>query len=140
MLYLIEILIASIAATLPLTIPHMSPITSLHILDILFAFLIKYTPSLEPLIFLELLAWNVASFPVSTAVPIISNIIPIIINNNATTINKIELLNFDINILDAELKIKAIKKVIKNAFRIQLSFFIFNKLLTFKKLAWNTIN
>ena len=76
----------------------------------------------------------------STAVPIISNIIPISIKTRAIIINKIELLNFDINKLDAELKIKAIKKVIKNAFRIQLSFFIFNKLLTFKKLAWNTIN
>ena len=38
---LIETFIASIAPTEPLTIPQISPITSLHILDTLFAFFIN---------------------------------------------------------------------------------------------------
>ena len=80
MLNLIDMFIASIAPTEPLTIPQISPITSLHILAIVLEFFISFTASLEPLIFLELFAWNDASFAVNTAVPIISNIIPIPIN------------------------------------------------------------
>ena len=56
MLNFVDILIASIAPTEPLTIPHISPITSLHILAIVLEFLISFTASFELLIFLELLA------------------------------------------------------------------------------------
>ena len=124
MLNLIDMFIASIAPTEPLTIPQISPITSLHILAIVLEFFISFTASLEPLIFLELFAWNDASFAVNTAVPIISNIIPIPINIIHNIIKSIVLLYFDIKKFDVLLKIKAIKKVIKNALIIQLSFFI----------------
>ena len=77
---------ASIAPTEPLTIPQISPITSLHILAILLEFFIKDTLSLEPFIFLELLAWKEDSSAVNTAVPIISKKIPIKTKAIASTI------------------------------------------------------
>ena len=50
-LNLVDIFIASIAPTEPLTIPQISPITSLHMLAIVLEFFIKCTASLELLFF-----------------------------------------------------------------------------------------
>ena len=92
----------------PLTIPQISPITSLHIEDILLPFFIKYTPSFAPLIFFVLLAWNVDSSAVNTAVPIISKIIPIIMNKIVIIVNTIKLLNLFVITFENVLKNSAI--------------------------------
>ena len=68
--------IAKTAPSPPDMIPHTSPITSLQIVEILLLFFIKVIVSLAPLIFFELIEWNVASFAVITDTPIQSNIIP----------------------------------------------------------------
>ena len=108
----------------PDMIPHISPITSLHMLLALFPFLIKLMHSLDPVIFLEALAWNVFSSQLNTATPIISKNIPININiNNTNPKNKTfifvarvpRLANMNDN-----------TKVSTNMIRVHKSFFIFS--------------
>ena len=72
----VDKLIARTAPNPPDKIPHISPITSLHMLAILLAFFIKEIDSFAPLILLLLIEWNVASLAVILAVPIPSKRMP----------------------------------------------------------------
>ncbi len=111
----------------PDTMPQISPITSLHILLVLFEFLISLIHSFEPFIFLEALAWNVDSSQLKTATPIISNIIPININIIIPNIiNKTFIFAVRLDRL-ANMNDKI--KVTINIIGIQLSFFILFPLL-----------
>lgn len=124
------------AVMLPDTIPQISPITSLQTLLVLLACLISLIHSLEPVIFLEALAWKVASSQLSTATPIISNIIPInIITINKNPNNKTFILEAKEDMLP---NMNDNIKVSINMIRIQLSFFIYlspiKKTLVYYKL------
>ena len=110
------------AVRAPDTIPHISPITSLQMLLVLLAFFISYIHSLEPFIFFDALAWKVDSSQLSTATPIISNIIPININTIIPiTINKTSILAVK---LERLANMNDNIKVSINMIGIQLSFFI----------------
>ena len=65
----------------PLSTPHMSPITSAHMLATFDAFLISLIESFEPFTFFVAFAWNSSSFATVTATPIMSNTIPTPITN-----------------------------------------------------------
>ena len=111
------------AEILPDTIPQISPIRSLQTLLVLLACLINFIHSFDPVIFLEALAWNVASSQLKTATPIISNIIP----TNIITINKID--NNKTFIFEANVEMLPNMndniKVSINIIGSQLSFFIY---------------
>ena len=77
------------APKLPLTIPQMSPITSLHTDDTFVEFFIRVIACLAPFIFFDAIACKFGSLHVSTATPIMSNKIPIAITNNITPTNTI---------------------------------------------------
>ena len=102
----------STADRLPLTIPQISPITSLQKEAIVAEFLIKPIASLAPFIFLEAIAWKLASLLVKTATPIISKIIPIKITKIVIS-SKIKLLNLTAIKFDIPLKSKDRIKVNK---------------------------
>lgn len=75
----------------PLTIPQMSPITSLQMLDTLLLFFNNLRQDDAPFIFFAFIAWNGASLAVIVATPIISNMIPIEITTNKITVKTITL-------------------------------------------------
>src|SRR5699024_10324495 len=75
-----------IVSALPLTIPEISPITSLQKLANLSAFLCKITACFAPDTFSAAIAFNGASFAAVEAIPNMSNKIPITTINN--TMNK----------------------------------------------------
>ena len=68
---------AIVALIAPLNTPHISPITSAHILETLLEFRIKFMDSFAPFIFFEAFACISLSSATVTATPIISNITPI---------------------------------------------------------------
>ena len=71
------ILLATSIPALPLTTPHTSPITSLHIEASLSEFFKSITECLLPFTFFDAIEWNGVSLAAVIATPIISNIIPI---------------------------------------------------------------
>ena len=80
-LYVFDIVAVIVTPADPDMIPHMSPITSLQNDDTLSAFFLNDTAFFAPFIFFELIALSGLSVVDVTATPIISNIIPIVINN-----------------------------------------------------------
>ena len=90
-LYVLAIFIEIIALIAPLTTPQISPITSAHIFATLDAFFIKLKEDFAPSAFLVAFAWKSSSGATVTAIPTISNIIPIKTTIINITIDKIKL-------------------------------------------------
>lgn len=82
----LEIDAAIVTPAEPDIIPHISPITSLQNDDTLAAFFLNDTAFFAPFIFLELMECNGSSSAEVTATPIISKIIPMMININSISI------------------------------------------------------
>src|SRR5690625_552011 len=106
-----EISIMTIVKALPLTIPDISPITSLQKLANLSAFLWIITASRAPITFSAAIACNGDSLTAVEAIPNISNIIPIItiVNTIIKPKTQLTLLNMVEDMLE---KIAANTKVI----------------------------
>ena len=93
----------------PLIIPHISPITSLQKLDAFSLFLISFTAILAPRTCLVAIELKVFKSATVTLIPIISNKIPIPINNKIIIIATI-LVALGIMVSEKSEKIKEMKK------------------------------
>ena len=118
-LNLVDKITAIEALVEPLTIPHISPITSLQKLETFSAFFISFTANLAPLTFLAAMELKVLGSATVILTPMISNNIPNPINNKIN-IRLIKILTLGIIDSDSNEKVRDIAKVIDVIFIIQL--------------------